>query len=516
MHCRKYWQVSAVVMSCIALLIGGGCAAPRQYVDGVGYVVEKHKLQDAKAQSVRSWPCLRVDAETTDELERATRSDDLADAKASAQHFLAEAHAQSIASTNNEFDRMTDDAWQDLNERYFGDKAVPDAVQRQAMRRQFTQDCEARFAALSASVQAAQNVKDLRQALGPVRQNIQPSIKTAGRFGRAAPYFVFTLPSLMMVESIHSKEYRGVLDVPFDAAIRYSPAAEVSDGFSQTKDAELLQQCAPIIVQEWPKEPSYPRDVDRFGQVIANTRQDVRVNPDVPSVYCYSRDVTINGAIHKQLIYTHWYPEHPKLKAKFDPEQGNFEGITMRITLDRSAKPAFFETVYNCGCYHRLYPSQALEDAAKAQYGGPEEGKNFAIEHNVPSKFDLIVPKTIAAGESPRPILRCRSGWHGPIDVAFAQGEHAKEVIEDRTYRLHAYEDLEHLPLPDGGGYTSLFYENGLVRNAQRWEGVYFTPIGILSAGQPRQRGTQLIQWDHWDFDDPQLFERTLRLPKDF
>jgi hypothetical protein len=61
-----------------------------------------------------------------------------------------------------------------------------------------------------------------------------------------------------------------------------------------------------------------------------------------------------------------------------------------------------------------------------------------------------------------------------------------------------------------------MFYDNGLAKKAQRPEGVFFTPAGLLSAGQPRQRGTQLIHWDHYDFDDPHLFERTLRLPSSF
>jgi hypothetical protein len=38
----------------------------------------------------------------------------------------------------------------------------------------------------------------------------------------------------------------------------------------------------------------------------------------------------------------------------------------------------------------------------------------------------------------------------------------------------------------------------------------------MLNAGQPRQRGTQLINWDQFDFDDPRLFEKTVRLPSDF
>jgi hypothetical protein len=61
-----------------------------------------------------------------------------------------------------------------------------------------------------------------------------------------------------------------------------------------------------------------------------------------------------------------------------------------------------------------------------------------------------------------------------------------------------------------------MFYDNGLVRHAQRPEGVFFTPLGMLSAGQPRQRETQLIYWDQYDFDDPDLLSRLLNLPSSF
>jgi hypothetical protein len=74
---------------------------------------------------------------------------------------------------------------------------------------------------------------------------------------------------------------------------------------------------------------------------------------------------------------------------------------------------------------------------------------------------------------------------------------------------------LEHLRTPNGKT-VSMFLDNGLVRGAERLEGAIFTPLGMLSAGQPRQRGTQLINWDQFDFDDPRLLERTLRLPAAF
>ena len=66
------------------------------------------------------------------------------------------------------------------------------------------------------------------------------------------------------------------------------------------------------------------------------------------------------------------------------------------------------------------------------------------------------------------------------------------------------------------GSHIDLNLPNGLVRGAERLEGTLFKPLGMLNAGQPRQRGTQLIQWDQYDLDDPRLLEKTLRLPASF
>jgi hypothetical protein len=111
------------------------------------------------------------------------------------------------------------------------------------------------------------------------------------------------------------------------------------------------------------------------------------------------------------------------------------------------------------------------------------------------------------------PVVRTTAGDHSIIDIDYSETRHAGEASETVGYALLPYERLEHIALPDGS-YTSLFYENGLVKGAQRSYGKYFTPMGILSAGQPRQRGTQLIQFDDWDLDDPALFEKALRWPE--
>jgi len=99
--------------------------------------------------------------------------------------------------------------------------------------------------------------------------------------------------------------------------------------------------------------------------------------------------------------------------------------------------------------------------------------------------------------------------------VGYAVNKHPAEPHGTAVYTLRPYEALERIVTP-GGDVTSMFYDNGLVRHAQRKEGVYLTPAGILSAGQPRQRGMQLIAWEDWNFDAPHLFENALRLPSDF
>jgi hypothetical protein len=136
----------------------------------------------------------------------------------------------------------------------------------------------------------------------------------------------------------------------------------------------------------------------------------------------------------------------------------------------------------------------------------------------VKGKIDMIVPKVVPASSvtnRSRPLVRSKAGWHGLVDVSLAHVPPGDETQATRAYTLLPYDELERLPLGNGR-FTSMFHDNGLVRGARRAEGVFFTPIGILSAGQPRQRGTQLIHWDHWDFDDPHLFEKTLRLPRGF
>jgi len=493
-----------------AVLIG--CQPhPQTLSGGLQRAAVRGHVRDAHLGYVDGHPALRTDDASLQQLELALGAEALPDAKAHAMRFLDAAQAQALAAAEREWFQLAGPAREKLAARYLEPDRGDEALGR--IRLEIDRDA----AELETQIDAAKDMASLRAVLTPLHEDTEVPVKHQGRLARMLPWLLFTPFSKGQMNEIYEDEYRGNADVAFDQAVVYRPSRS-TDGVDDDDEAsELLQRYAPIIVQETtPADAAYDPAVDRIGHVVAANADHIDVLTNAAQVYAYSRDVIIDGASHRQLTYTHWYPKHPALKPK-DPEAGHIEGVTFRITLDRAQQPAIFETLSNCGCYHRLYPTDRLEASALSAFGGVVSGKKLAIERAVPGRKDLIVPNAVETGGDAQahPVIRVRSGWHGIVDVGYRVDKHPEERHATTRYTLQPYDRLEALPTPDGG-VTSMFYDNGLVKEAQRREGVYFTPAGVLSAGQPRQRGTQLIHWDDWDFDDPSLFEQALRLPERF
>lgn len=347
--------------------------------------------------------------------------------------------------------------------------------------------------------------------------HLEPTIKEEGRSLRqvmlspAAPFVYGWLGQHLL------REYRGPKDPEFERFLIYAPdngSSALADPRPEDNMKSLLQRYAPIIVQEIPVDPDYAPQSDLIGALEWSREWDqIYVNVRQPVVYAYAQTRTIKGTPHRQLIYTHYYPEHPKLKF-FDAEAGEIEGLTLRITLDSSCQPLVFETIYNCGCYHRLYVTEKLEAAARRDFGDPLKGKGFSIEKKVPGKIDLIVLEKLPDRlEGRRPVLYCWGAYHLPgkaaigLDSVPLEGE----CLGSKIYRLEPYRKLEIMTDPDHP--SSVFDRDGLVRGADRMEAYLLAPTGIFHAGTPRQRGTQLIHFDQEDFEDPKLFEEHLRWP---
>lgn len=516
-HPNRTTPAAQGVMLAALLAVGvGGCTArrPARLTDDVNSVTLAHKMRDARTERIKGWPSLRLDATTRQHLDIAIAGGDLDQVRGEALAFLDEAHQLAIESTLNELDRLDVAGWDDLTMRQFGAAAGGDDLARERIKELFVTDSQANYWFLRRRIGSAETVEQVRQILSPLSKQAEKPVRLQGRFMRIAPWSLFTLPSALAVAQVHRHEYRGDMDTKFEDAVRFSPDITRSSPMDGVVEPyrRLLTEYAPVIVQETPNSVAYERTTDRIGRVAAADDESVVIDTTDPTVYAYARHIRLRGRPCTQLIYTYWYPEHPALKPN-DPEAGKIEGLTMRITLDEHLTPITFETLYNCGCHHRLYPTADLERAAVHDYGDPEKGKRYTVERRVPGKIDAIVPKLVDFQAGHRPVIRAHAGWHGIANVAMNESGHETEVHGEASYTLRPYHELEALSTPDGRT-VSMFYDNGLVKGAQRLEGVFFTPLGLLSAGQPRQRGTQMIHWDHHSFDDPALLDTLLRLPE--
>lgn len=347
--------------------------------------------------------------------------------------------------------------------------------------------------------------------------DIEESILTKGRLTR----MLLTAPAVPLVKwwiaHHETTDYRGSASPHFKQQRAYYPAMAEQTPVQVTQaDWLLLQRYAPVIVQGSEPQAPYPTAMDQFGTISLTGKNPEEAVPVVdvarPAVYAYVDTKPIQGAMVKQLVYTLWHPAHPKLHA-LDPEAGRIDGWTLRVTLNRKNEPLLFESVSNCGCYYKVFPTEELENASRAAFHQKLAGKNFYVENHLEDNYDAVVPELVSgiAGAAQGPVLYYSAGRHELVTIRSAGQLGDDEKANGASYTLRPYDELESLPL--NGYHASLFGEDGLVRNAHRLEGRLLMASGLYHAGHPRQRETQMIYFDEARFDDPGLLETYLRLP---
>ncbi|HIJ83075.1 MAG: hypothetical protein HW380_1357 [Magnetococcales bacterium] len=358
------------------------------------------------------------------------------------------------------------------------------------------------------------NVKGLDAYWGRFVLHIDESIKTRDRMTR----LLATAPAVPFVQAwiwyhaLTDDRSAHVPIFPKSNLYRPQPLDKTSPPGGQ-EDWTLLNDFAPIVVQEIQDEPKYDKKADYFGEVFLQGQNPESAIPGVhsnkPTLYAYIRHTQIQKIPVKQLVYTLWYPQHPQLKS-FDPEAGPMEGWTFRITLNRDHKPLIYESVSNCGCYYKVFPSERLENWSRQQYPSPLDGKKFHLEQEV-SGIDAVVPELVASPDGPpkRVVLYYSAGQHQLVSVRLENQLASSQPA--KKYVLKPYDLLEKLPF--NNDHLSLFDEDGLVRQAHRPECTLLAPSGLYHAGHPRQRETQMIYFDQAEFDDPTLLETYFRLP---
>lgn len=490
----------------LAPVLAGLCGcAPRELERAVVYHVERERVGDAAARRTRAAWFLRFDAELLHDLGAAIADGDAERGRESGEQTLGRAQRLWASSTRGEIDRLSPAARAELARRA-GCEPDPSALSAAV-------EARAR-AALEAELTSDRGLAPdaWRRRMGAIRDGVEPLPDERGRLARRV-LLAGLAPAV--AKGVERQEDR-IRDALRERERKPIPRAEV--WAPDRSGGEPRERWAPIIAVEWPDARDYPDDYDRIGRVcLSGTRERVLVSidPRRPCVYAYTSSALIHGRKYAQQSYVWWFSDRPAMTAD-DAAAGHVDGGTLRLTLDRSGRPAIAEAIMNCGCGHEVYVAADVEAAARREFGPPVPDANYSVETRPRDRRPILVAGTFdRAGDGSRPMLVLDAGTHEPRRLEF--GEPAslpvREVVAERRYETCDYDDLDRLPL--GDGLASMFGSDGLVHYAGRREGYLLAPTGMLSAGQPRKRGTQRVRWDDYYFDDPALLE-ALRLPGGF
>lgn len=227
---------------------------------------------------------------------------------------------------------------------------------------------------------------------------------------------------------------------------------------------------------------------DRPGRPLRSAAGP-RVDVHQPVVYFHRSYTRFDGEILPQLVYVVWFDARPAARPP-DAYAGRLDGLVWRVTLDTAGQPLFYDSIHACGCYHRVFPAQPLEQRPLNDW----------------RQEPLLFPQAVVP---PGPVaLRLASGTHHLQRVV------ALTSLTDTVgtgYALIDYTDLLTNAGPEAAP-ASLFGRDGLVAGTERLERWWLWPSGVHNPGAMRQRGRHAIAFAGVrHFDDPhlpdQLFE---------
>ena len=286
----------------------------------------------------------------------------------------------------------------------------------------------------------------------------------------------------------------------------------------------LLQQHAPVL------EIDTTGDHDRVGP-LAFADGRVAVDPGaVPVAYVRQSQALLAGRLHRQLVYTFWFPRRPKAHA-LDLLGGELDALVWRVTLDDDGHALLYDSIHACGCYHLFFTTERMRPrpGRPVGQGWPDEG----LFMPQPEALPATVSGAAAFGSdlapvwtSARIVLRVQARTHylqrvrladplasaGPSSTAaVARPPLAYRLVDEDILRSLPWRpatSATHAPSPRAS-HRSVYDSQGLIPGSERLERFLFWPMGIASAGQMRQWGRQATAFvGRRHFDDPLLLDR--------
>ena len=257
--------------------------------------------------------------------------------------------------------------------------------------------------------------------------------------------------------------------------------------YSPEEQKVLFRMYAPV----W--EIQSQGEDDRIGTPIWIGNGVLGVDTDQPRTYTLLSFTRFRNEILTQLNYIIWFPSRPK-EGALDIYGGVLDGVNYRVTLDPMGKPLNYETMHNCGCYYKAYPTDRLQVRPKIDYAEPP----LILEApDVNPSNDLMV-------------VAMESRTHY-VQHLYPLSRELKPATA--VYSLADYGRLRSLQyLQDDR--KSMFRQDSIAPDSTRLERLILWPTGVYSPGAMRQWGRHAVAFvGKRHFDDPffmdEMFEQT-------
>jgi hypothetical protein len=247
--------------------------------------------------------------------------------------------------------------------------------------------------------------------------------------------------------------------------------------YSSTDLEALFRMYAPI----W--EVQTEAEYDRIGTPIWTSSGELDIDTRHPRAYRLLSFTRFGKEILTQLNYIIWFPARPKEHA-LDIYGGLLDGVNYRVTLNQNGEPLLYETIHNCGCYYKAYPTRRLKVREKIDYAEPP--------------LILKAPKLAPQKEFITVAMETRTHY---VQHLYLSARRAQP--EAPVYALADYGGLRSLP-DSKGGRRSMFRPDSLAPGSKRLERWILWPTGVVSPGAMRQWGRHAVAFvGERHFDDP-------------
>ena len=252
--------------------------------------------------------------------------------------------------------------------------------------------------------------------------------------------------------------------------------------YSPEQQQALFRMYAPV----W--EVQVKSNADRIGTPVWTDQGTLGVDTRRPQTYTLMSFTRFGKQILTQLNYVVWFPSRPR-QSGWDIYGGLLDGLNYRVTLGRDGNPLLYETVHNCGCYYKAYPTRRLRVRPKIDYAEPP--LVLSCPDVDPSKNFMTVA------------MESRTHYVRHLYPTSRGLSHDSEL-----YSLTDYGQLRSLA-DSSGGRRSMFGQDSLAPGSERLERFILWPTGVLSPGGMRQWGRHAVAFvGRRHFDDPHYMDK--------